>query len=224
MANFYYKLLLMSAFIFTSNLGFCQSSQISIKFIGNCGLYLTDGNSNFYFDFPYKSGAHKYMEYDKSEIDSIKNNAIFIFTHRHADHYSKKILKKLTGQKFDPWNVSELKRLGESIPDFNLKTFKTQHKVFGISFKHYSYLITWHGKKIYISGDTGDMEDLSKINDMDWAFVNPWLYMNFIDEKVKINADKIGMYHLKSNQKIDGKIPEHLHILKNQGEIIIVPY
>jgi hypothetical protein len=224
MTNFYCKFLLISAFIFTSNLGFCQSSQISIKFIGNCGLYLTDGNSNFYFDFPYKSGAYKYMEYDNIEIDSIKNNAIFIFTHRHADHYSKKKVKKLTGQKFGPWNVSKLERLADTIPDFNIKAFKTQHKVFGISFKHYSYLITWHGKKIYISGDTGDMEDLSKINDIDWAFVNPWLYMNFLDEKVKIDANKIGMYHLYPNQKIDGKIPERLQILKNQGEIITVPY
>ena len=224
MTNLYYKFLLISTLIFTSNLGFCQSSQIRIKFIGNCGLYLTDGNSNFYFDFPYKSGAHKYMEYDSSEIDSIKKNAIFIFTHRHADHYSKKILKKLTGQKFDPWNVSELEKLSESIPDFDIKAFKIQHKVFGISFKHYSYLITWHGKKIYISGDTGELEDISKINDIDWAFVNPWLYMNSLDGKVKIDAKKIGLYHLYPNQKIDGEIPKYLQILKNQGEIIIVPY
>ncbi len=224
MRNFYYKFLLISTLICTSNFGFCHSSAIKIKFIGNCGLYLTDGNSNLYIDFPYKSGAYKYMEYDKSEIDSIKNNAIFIFTHRHADHYSKKILKKLNGQKFDPWNVSKIEKLAESIPDFKIQAFKTKHKVFGISFKHYSYLITWHGKKIYISGDTGDLEDVSKIKDIDWAFVNPWLYMNSKNEKVKIDAKKFGIYHLYPDQKIDGEIPNNMEILKNQGEIIILPY
>lgn len=224
MTNFYYKFLLISTLVFTSILGNSQTSQIKIKFIGNCGLYLTDGNSNFYFDFPYKSGAHKYMEYDISELDSVKKDGIFIFTHRHADHYSKKALKKLTGQKFGPWNISKLDRLSESIPDFNIKAFKTPHKVFGVSFKHYSYLITWHGKKIYISGDTGELEDISKINDIDWAFVNPWLHMNLLKAKVKIDAKKIGMYHLYPHQKIDGEIPNYLHILKNQGEIITIPY
>lgn len=164
------------------------------------------------------------MEYDKSEIENIKDSAIFIFTHKHADHYSKKILKKLNGQKFDPSNIGELGKLGESITDFDIKAFRTQHKVFGISFKHYSFLITWHGKKIYISGDTGDLEDVSKIKDIDWAFVNPWIYMNAVNEKVIIDAKNFGMYHLYPDQVIDGEAPNNLLILKKQGEIITIPY
>jgi len=224
MTNFYKKILLIITIISFSNFGFSQSNEIKIKFIGNCGLYMTDGKTNFYIDFPYKSGAHKYMKYDKSEIDSIKDNAIFIFTHRHSDHYSKKILKKLSGQKFDPWNINELEKLGETIPNFNIQAFQTSHKVFGVSFKHFSYLITWHGKKIYISGDTGDLEDLSKIKNIDWAFVNPWIYMNAENEKIKIDAKNFGMYHLYPNQEINGEIPENLIVLKNQGEIITIPY
>ena len=224
MNKFYKKLLLIVLLLLISYFGFGQSNEIKIKFIGNCGLHMTDSKSNFYIDFPYKSGAHNYMEYDKSEIDSIKDNAIFIFTHHHADHYSNKILKKLDGQKFDPWNIAQLEKLSESIPEFQIKAFKTDHTVFGISFKHYSYLITWHGKKIYLSGDTGDLEVLKNIRDIDWAFVNPWLYMNAKNEKVTIDAKKIAIYHLYPNQKIDGKIPENLLILKNQGEIIKVAF
>jgi len=220
----FYKTLLLVTLLCISNFSFSQSNEIKIKFIGNCGLYLTDGNSNLYIDFPYKSGAHKYMEYDKAEIDSIKDNAVFIFTHRHADHYSNTRLKKLDGQKFDPWSIPELEKLGETIPDFDIKAFKTKHKVFGVSFKHYSYLITWHGKKIYLSGDTGDLEDVGKIKDIDWAFVNPWLYMNALREKVTIDAKKFAMYHLYPNQKIDGEVPANLLILKNQGEVIAIPY
>lgn len=55
-----------------------QNTEITIRFIGNCGLYMTDGNSNIYLDFPYKSGAYNLMEYDLSELDSVKNNPIFI--------------------------------------------------------------------------------------------------------------------------------------------------
>jgi len=221
---FYKKFLLIVTIICISNFGLSQSNEIKIKFIGNCGLYMTDGESNFYIDFPSKSGAHNYMEYDKSEIDSIKDNAIFIFTHRHADHYSKKLLKKLDGQKFDPWNIPELEKLGASIPDFEIKAFKTPHKIYGISFKHYSYLITWHGKKIYLSGDTGDLEELGKIKDIDWAFVNPWIYMNALNEKVTIDAKNFGIYHLYPNPKIDGEFPSNILILKNQGEIITIPH
>lgn len=172
----------------------------------------------------YKSGAHNYMEYDKSEIDNIKDNAIFIFTHKHADHYSEKILKKLKGQKFDPSNIDELEKLGTSIAAFDIKAFRTQHKVFGISFKHYSFLITWHGKKIYISGDTGDLEDLSQLKEIDWAFVNPWIYMNAVNEKLIIDAKNFGMYHLYPDQAISGEVPSNLLILKKQGEIINIPY
>lgn len=83
----YNRILLALTLIFISNFGFSQSNEIKIKFLGNCGLHLTDGNLN-YMDFPYKSGAYGYMEYDKAQLDSIKENSIFIFTHKHADHYS----------------------------------------------------------------------------------------------------------------------------------------
>jgi len=223
MTKFYTKIFLIITIIGFSNLAFSQSKEIKIKFIGNCALHLTDGKNNFYIDFPYKSGAHNYMEYDKSEIDNIKDNAIFIFTHKHADHYSEKILKKLKGQKFDPSNIDELEKLGTSIAAFDIKAFRTQHKVFGISFKHYSFLITWHGKKIYISGDTGDLEDLSQLKEIDWAFVNPWIYMNAVNEKLIIDAKNFGMYHLYPDQAISGEVPSNLLILKKQGEIINIP-
>ena len=78
MKIFYKKASLIIVLVFIANFGYSQTNEIKVKFIGNCGLYMTDGNLNIYVDFPYKSGAHNYMEYDKSEIDSIKENPIFI--------------------------------------------------------------------------------------------------------------------------------------------------
>lgn len=51
------KILLTIALIFISKDGFSQANEIEIKFIGNCGLYMTDGSLHVYTDFPYKSGA-----------------------------------------------------------------------------------------------------------------------------------------------------------------------
>src|SRR5690606_13565728 len=132
-------------------------------------------------------------------------NAIFIFTHRHSDHYSKKLLRRYEGRKYGPWNIKELETPGILDPVLSVKAMKTPHKVYGISFKHFSYLITWHNKNIYVSGDTGDLNHLRLIKNTAWAFVNPWLYMNALRSKVTIAAKNIGMYHLYPDQKINGK-------------------
>src|SRR5690606_21929236 len=161
------EIILTFSLCLIATFGFTQSKEIQIEFLGNCGLYLTDGTTNIYTDFPYKSGAHGYMEFDESELDSIKDNSIFIFTHKHSDHYSKKNLKKVIkekgGTKYGVSNISELEELNNTLNDFEIKAFKTKHKVFGINFRHYSYLITWHGKKIYLSGDTTNPKTIAKV-------------------------------------------------------------
>ena len=52
MTSFTKRILLIITVICISNFGFSQSNEIVIKFIGNCGLHLTDGESNFYIDLP----------------------------------------------------------------------------------------------------------------------------------------------------------------------------
>ena len=213
--------------ILISTIGFSQSKEIHVKFIGNCGLHMTDGVSNFYIDFPYKSGAYKYMEFDAAELDSIEPNSTFIFTHKHADHYSKKnlnkVLKEKKGHTFGPWNIPELEKLGETLPQFNIKTFKTEHKVFGISFKHYSYLITWHGKRIYVSGDTTIPKTIGEVKNIDWAFVPYWILKNAKEQEIEIDAQMFAVYHLYPEQIPSAK--ENWDAVKNikpmvsQGEV-----
>ncbi len=221
MKSNYIKSILLIPILFISINGFSQTNEISIKFIGNAGLYLTDTKTNIYIDFPYKSGAHNYMKYNKTELDSIKDNSIFIFTHRHSDHYSKKLLKKKSVRKYGNWNVSKLEELNNSIDDFSIQAFKTSHK---FTFSHYSYLITWHNKKIYINGDTGDLEPLSKIKNIDWAFVPYWILYNAKDQNIKIDAKHFGVYHLYPTQKITGTIPADKIFLQQQNKVISIPY
>ena len=117
--------------------------------------------------------------------------------------------------------------MGDSIPDFDIKAFETQHKVFGISFKHYSYLITWHGKKIYLSGDTENADTIAKQNDLDWAFVPAWLAMDAREKGIKLLelTKMLGIYHIGPNDHItsDETVPT-LKLLNKQGEVIRIAY
>ena len=224
------KLFFTIIFCLITTIGFSQTNEINIKFIGNCGFHMTDGTSEFYIDFPYKSGAYGYMEFDESELDSINENAIFIFTHKHADHYSKKNLKKVTKLKdkkvFGVSNISELEKLSEKIEDFNIKAYKTKHTFFGIPFRHYSYLITWHGKKIYISGDTTNPETIGGMKNIDLAFVPYWILTNAKEQSIEIDAKMFAVYHLQPEQIPSAKESldkvENIRPMTEQGEIITI--
>lgn len=223
MLKMYPKTILLLTCLYVSVSSYSQAPVINVRMIGNCGLEMTDGTSTIYFDFPYKSGAHKYMTYEPSELDSMKPNSVLIFTHRHADHYSKKLVNRVRskhhGMVFGNWNTKELIRLGDSIPDFTIQAFKTSHL---FTVRHYSYLIVWHGKRIYVSGDTGDWTIPTTLKNLDWAFMNPWIFMNAQNAKAKVDAKMIGIYHLYPFQKLQDTIPSHILFLKKQGEIISI--
>lgn len=215
---------MLFALVLISNVGKCQTNEIQIRYIGNCGLHITDGESHVYTDFPYKSGAHHYAEYDESEIDDLKENAFYIFTHKHSDHYYKgkmrKILKSKHGKKYGKWNIAELERLEEHIPGFKIKAFKTKHR---FSFAHYSYLITWHGKRIFLSGDTESADVIMGVKDIDWAFIPAWLVSRIQETKKPFEAKHIGIYHIGPRDDINIK-GDRVLMLNKQGEIITIPY
>ncbi len=222
------KTLVFLALISVSSLTLGQNSMISIKFIGNCGIYMTDGNTDIYIDFPYKSGAHHYMEYDSSELDSVKNNPVFIFTHKHSDHYSGKLVrslaKKLDGKIYSPWNIKKLLKSGDELTDFSIEAFKTKHR---FSVNHYSYLITWHNKRIYISGDTGNAETIASLNNIDWAFMPVWLLTDANRKGINLKniCNMLAIYHIGPGDHITKKDnDDSIKLLDKQGEIITIPY
>ncbi len=211
-----------------SHVALSQTSEIKIRFIGNCGLYMTDGNLNICIDFPYKSGAHNYMEYDMSELDNVKSNPVFIYTHKHSDHYSgrlvKNLSKKLDGQVYSPYNVKKLLRLNTKFKDFTIEAFKTKHM---FSVNHYSYLITWHNKKIFVSGDTEHSETIASLKDIEWAFVPVWLLMDANKNGIKLGdvSKMFAVYHIGPGDHItnDDANPQ-IKLLNKQGEIITIAY
>jgi L-ascorbate metabolism protein UlaG (beta-lactamase superfamily) len=220
MKNLNKKFLLFVSLGFILNTGFSQPNEIKIRFIANAGLHLTDGSRNLYIDFPYKSGFYIYSKYDKSEITNIKDHPILLFTHKHPDHYSIRHVRKLKGAKYGPWNIPDLQKLSDSIPDFSIQAFKTQHRV---SKKHYSYLVTWHGKKIFISGDTESADTIGKVSSMDWAFVPAWLLMDAQKKNIKIDSKRVGLYHIGPGDHITSQDPK-IWLMDKPGEAVSIPY
>lgn len=207
------------------NFSYSQTNEINIKFIGNCGIHLSDGKMNVYLDFPYKSGAFNYMEYDAAELDSVPDNSIFIYTHKHGDHYSKKLARKMKrnkkGKIFGNWNVEKLAELNSIENEFSITYFETDHR---FSFKHYSFLITWHGKKFYFSGDTEHAETIGAVTGIDYSFVPYWLLVDANEKKIDIDSKIKVVYHLYPNQKITGEIPKDIILFDQQGKRIVVNY
>ncbi len=185
--------------------------------LGNCGLYMTDGRVNLYVDFPYKSGAHKYMTYKPELLDSLQANSVFLFTHGHSDHYSRKLFKRTKQKLYAPWPVKimmakkriyKLAELNNRFSDFSITEYKTKH---GFSLKHCSYLIEWNNKRIFISGDAHLSDTLVSLKNLDLVFAAPWVLYDAMDRNLKIDDKKIIVYHLR-----------HTDTLKSEGAKIFI--
>jgi L-ascorbate metabolism protein UlaG (beta-lactamase superfamily) len=66
---------------------------------------------------------------------------------------------------------------------------------------HNSYLVTWHGRRLYFSGDTDDATTLLGTKQLDVAFVSPWLYKRAAG---RIDARRIMIYHHTASEQVTG--------------------
>lgn len=223
MKKTYKRIFFACILFFISTFCIAQNKEIKIKFLGNCGLYMTDGDLHIFSDFPYESGAYGYMEYNKDELDSIPKNSIFIITHKHKDHYSRKdfrrVLKEKGGKKYSAWNIRALEKIGENNPNFSIQAFKTKHR---FTIRHYSYLIVWHGNRIFLSGDTEGAETFRTIKNIDVAFIPPWVLHYAKRDSIKIDAKLKAIYHLRSKEK--GKNSNGIIYLSQQNYVMRIPF
>jgi L-ascorbate metabolism protein UlaG (beta-lactamase superfamily) len=220
------RIILVSILGMVTHFSFAQNEKIEITFLGNCGFFMTDGNLNIYVDFPYKSGAYGYMTYSHGLLDSIHANSVFLYTHGHADHYSKKAFKKTNQKLYGPWTVKllvgkkrkyKLDELNDSLPGFLITEYKTKH---GLSYKHLSYLVEWNKKRIYISGDTHVADTLASAKNLDLVFAAPWVLYDAMEKDFKINAEKIIPYHLRSGENIPVDSDKIIILQQNQKFVL----
>ncbi|MBN1651289.1 MAG: MBL fold metallo-hydrolase [Bacteroidales bacterium] len=148
---------------------------------------------------------------------------LVLITHSHGDHLSKLTLEGIHAEsapfivpqevadKMSEAFKSDLTILPngeitevldmeiEAVPAYNYPVTETSHHKKGVG---NGYIITIGGKRIYISGDTGNMPEMSEIKNIDRAFLCMNLpYTMDIDEAAKatliINPKIVYPYHYR---------------------------
>lgn len=171
---------------------------LTARFIGNAAFEITDGQTTLLTDFPYKSGAFGYMTY-RMETVRPKGDVLCLVTHAHDDHWSADLFRSTNWMVAGPQSVTagiDLTRVVPVYPRGRFKTvivqsFETRHEPKG----HYSYLVLWHGQKLYFTGDTEVPDKVLSAGPVDTLFITPWLLRNSMKAGLKFQAKRIVIYH-----------------------------
>ena len=181
------------------------AGELKFTFIGNAAFHVTDGKTTLVSDFPYRSGAFGYMTYDLARIPPV-GEGIALITHDHADHFAPELYRGplLSLKVFATPQVARAFPGGQGLMpgrparfrDVEVLAFATPHGPIA----HYSYLVTWRGRKLYFSGDTESDQNLLAMRGLDVAFVSPWLLSGVTKQGKRIDARKIVVYHHRADQ------------------------
>jgi L-ascorbate metabolism protein UlaG (beta-lactamase superfamily) len=195
----------LPALILAAGLAAPQPAQLSARFIGNMAFAITDGTTTVMTDFPYQSGYSAYMTYPASEIRSDTAQTISLITHRHPDHWEPGLFARTNWKVIGPRDVvsgvAADRRLepGEIVKGvLRVEPVATPHAGIG----HDSYLVTWHGRRLWFTGDTESLDALSTTKSLDVAFVSPWLWSSALKRGLTIDAKRIVVYHHQAGETV----------------------
>ena len=217
-------LLLIFALLFS---GSVNAQELEFRFIGNMAFSITDGKVTMFTDFPYESGAFDYMKYDLKSIQ-IPENCFSLITHGHLDHWEPKIFQQLKNLKvigtpdvtkgIDSARIVPLKDMTAEYQEIKVEAIETPHVP---NLKHYSYLVTWHGIRMYFTGDTEDTGALLNAKKLDVAFISPWLSRKLLKDGANVDAKKIVIYHHTEGEQVP--VPTNA-VVPKQGETYRLPF
>ena len=178
---------------------------LSFRFIGNMAYAISDGKTTLYTDFPYQSGYSEYMTYDFDSVPKAPGSVCLI-THGHLDHFDPSLFPRMDCALIAPSSVVAKLKTDRAIPlapamtyrDIRIEPFATPHG----PMEHYSYLVTWHGLRLYFTGDTDSTERLLAMKNLDAAFVSPWLLEAVAEQKARIDAKQVIVYHQTATETV----------------------
>ena len=184
-----------------------SEGKLSFTFVGNESFAITDGELTIMTEYPYTPGVEGYMKYDMEAVRP-KGFVMCLITHGHKDHFLFGAYIGHSWSLIGPAAVTDPIRGydtiavldGESI-DFEgvrIDPVATPHS----DLEHYSYLVTWHGVRMYFPGDTAIDTYLLEMQDLDVAFVTPWLLKLIQEKGAKIDARHIVVYHHKLDEDV----------------------
>ncbi len=155
------------------------SDTLRITFIQHAAFSITDGVTTLFVDFPYRPGAQGVPGYDLDRWRPLGVTGCLI-THGHYDHFD------VTRYLRTPWSLLAppklaygLSRTGHDVipvaPDepvtfegITVEAFATPHD----EMEHQSYLVTWHGVRIYVAGDATVTGPLDTVGPVDVVLLN----------------------------------------------------
>lgn len=184
---------------------------LEARFIGNMAYAISDGETTLFSDFPYESGYSVYMQYDAREIRSGTPKTLALVTHRHGDHWDAPLFNKTNWNVIGPADALTTvapARVVRALPvaparativhdGLSVEAIPTPHARIG----HYSYIVTWHGRRLFFSGDTEDPDELLAAKNLDVAFVSPWLFQG-ASKRGRIDARRIVIYHQTADERV----------------------
>lgn len=153
-------------------------ADLEFRFIGNNGFEISDGETTVLVDFPYHSGAFGYMEFEPGQV-TVRGNSLCLFTHRHADHFDPNSIAAIGCSVAGPAEVMEqvaepIRLPGGPVWQFGeaeLECLDTEHG----EVEHCSYLIRWHGRSIFFTGDVEELSGLDRVEQpLDIIVLSSW--------------------------------------------------
>ena len=187
-----------------------NAGELKFTFIGNMAFHISDGETTLLSDFPYTSGAYGYMEYDMENVPAIVD-AVHLITHFHGDHWNVRlfrnmeqktkiiappgITKRLDQKRVIPFSPTELVKYKR----IEVQAIAMPHN---LAPEHFSYLVTWHGKRLYFIGDTETPADILKQKNIDVLFISPWVIRTIERQNLSLDTKELVMYHQKVGEEV----------------------
>ena len=177
------------------------------RFIANAGFVISDGETTILVDFPYRSGAFGYMEYDDNELEA-RDNALCVFTHRHADHFDAGLIERLgcsvAGSPEVLGLVDARQRAGSGPEwEFGSASIRCVESVHS-NVDHCSYVIDWHGTAIYVAGDVEELSALAQVEHLDVAVIPAWLSPQVGQIRQRFPQARIVITHHTASRDLSG--------------------
>lgn len=182
--------------------------ELRFTFVGNMAFHVTDGERVLLTDFPYESGYSQYMEWDWAAVPPAPEPVIVV-SHRHRDHLAVEHLDRFPGATLIAPDDALALAAGKPVKPLAAKPkavvagleaecVATPHASIG----HCSWLVTWHGLRMWFTGDTEGTDALLAARDLDVAFVSPWVLTRVARAGARIDARKVVVYHQAATEAV----------------------
>lgn len=202
-----------------------KPGTLKIQFIGNMAFHITDGHTSLLTDFPYRPGAYGFMKYNVAEIAPIVDG-LSLITHAHRDHWSPRRFKALGHTVMAPPRILRKLRGRKTVPfgrfmthkDIGVEAIKTPHR---FSPEHHSYVITWHGLRLFFPGDAESPMPFLEARNMDLMFVTPPIVRILHRHDRRLDAQRLVLAHQRERESV----PPYQDCLRmQQGESLELPF